>query len=277
MAGPVAIDVVHGVWSDGREYAALIPPPIATADVCGGFDAAEEAARECDAILARHRRGEQLVTSLLHAESLPSPQVNALAVGRQVRLGRDPHRAMAAFRRAVTVGAAAPAVELDWLTGLHATLVPGLGGLRERLVWLCAAAPADAVFVGPPHELVPELIADLLAYLRRDDVSPLEQAAVGYAQLEFIHPFVDGNGRLGRCLMQVIPQRRGLVTSLAPPLGLLFAANMPRFLEAHRRFREGDRAFWCRYVAELAVMSAANVQVLLGRSGRKERTHGSTK
>ncbi|GAA0965043.1 hypothetical protein GCM10009555_003580 [Acrocarpospora macrocephala] len=166
MASGAVTRVVHGVWSDGREYAALVPAPIATAESCGGFGEAEEAARECDAILSGHRRADQLVTSL-------------------------------------------------------------------------------------------------------------EQAAVGYAQLEFIHPFMDGNGRLGRCLMQVIPRRRGLVGSLVPPLGLLFAANMPRFLEAHRRYREGDRAFWCRYVAELAVTSAANVHVLLGRNGRKEKTHGS--
>jgi Fic family protein len=66
---------------------------------------------------------------------------------------------------------------------------------------------------------VPGLLDDLIANLGRDDIAALEQAAVAYGQLEFVHPFLDGNRRVGRCLMQVIAHRRGLVEAAAPLVG----------------------------------------------------------
>jgi Fic family protein len=129
------------------------------------------------------------------------------------------------------------------------------------VVWLCAPDPGQAVYIGPPADELPRLLDDFVAYLARDDVSACEQAAVAFGQLEFIHPFRDGNGRMGRCLMQVIGLRRGLVSTVAPPLGLLFHADLANFLGGHRAYRDGRVETWCRYVAELAVASAQSVAI----------------
>jgi Fic/DOC family protein len=257
------------VWTDGREYESLVPAPVAAMEPVGGFAEAEEAVREADAVVSAHPKRHTLVSSLLYAESLPSTLVNRLATGRRVAPGPRAHRAMAAFRRAVAAGAELRSIEQHLLTTLHGMIVPGGGEIRRRQVWVAGKTPPDAIFVPPPAELVPDLLPDLISYLGRRDVSPLEQAAIAYGQLESIHPFLDGNGRMGRCLMQVVARQRGLVRTVAAPLGLLFAAHLPNFIDAHRGFREGDQAVWCRYVAGLAAVSARTVLDNIRHNGRR--------
>ena len=61
--------------------------------------------------------------------------------------------------------------------------------------------PRLARYVPLPPGLVPGLMDDLFAFLHRDDLHPVAQAAIAHAQFESIHPFTDGNGRIGRALM----------------------------------------------------------------------------
>jgi hypothetical protein len=64
---------------------------------------------------------------------------------------------------------------------------------------------------------------DLLLYCNREDISPVQQAAIAHAQFEAIHPFVDGNGRTGRSLIQLLLRRRGLLKTFVPPISLILA------------------------------------------------------
>src|SRR6202023_1686779 len=101
------------------------------------------------------------------------------------------------------------------------------GKVRDRQNWIGGASsgPRDAEFIPPPPELVPELLDDLSRFMARDDLPPVAQAAVAHAQFETIHPFADGNGRVGRCLISVVFRRRGLGQRLIPPVSLVLAAR----------------------------------------------------
>ena len=70
---------------------------------------------------------------------------------------------------------------------------------------------------------MPALIDDLCEFCNQDGLPPLVQAALAHAQFETIHPFIDGNGRVGRALVQLILRRRGLTVDVTPPISLVLA------------------------------------------------------
>ena len=94
------------------------------------------------------------------------------------------------------------------------------GRFRDMQNWIGGSdhAPRNALYVPPPAETVEAYMADLLEFANRDDVPVLVQAAVAHAQFESIHPFTDGNGRVGRALINVILRRRGVTSSVVVPL-----------------------------------------------------------
>jgi Fic family protein len=75
-------------------------------------------------------------------------------------------------------------------------------------------------------------------------VPPVVQAAIAHAQFETIHPFADGNGRVGRALIHVILRRRVIATRFVPPVSLVLLANAASYVEGLTHFREGDLAGW---------------------------------
>jgi hypothetical protein len=90
------------------------------------------------------------------------------------------------------------------LHGWHTTLMahgalPGelVGRYRRLQNWIGGATPREAAYVHPPAEHVSALMRDLLAVANAARLDPVTQAAVVHAQFEAIHPYGDGNGRLG--------------------------------------------------------------------------------
>lgn len=93
----------------------------------------------------------------------------------------------------------------------------------------------------PPPELVPDLVADLLTYLNGATHAPLIQAALVHAQFETIHPFADGNGRVGRALIHTVLTRRGLLAGMILPTSPVLSTLSDEYVEALSRFRKaGD-------------------------------------
>lgn len=107
------------------------------------------------------------------------------------------------------------------------------GRLRQTQNWIGGNSfnPCSADFVPPNWELVPELMADLVAFCNQDDLPTVAQAAIAHSQFETIHPFVDGNGRTGRVLIQMILHRRGLSPRVVPPVSLILATWADDYLE----------------------------------------------
>lgn len=243
----------------------LVPAPIADEAVPVRLEAAEAALRELDAAAARrpHATGG-LVRSLMATECLPGRDVMALAAGSAVRASADTDRAIRRFERACREGGRAGPIDVAMLRRAHRTIVPGGGVVRSRVVWIGAVpSPARAEFVPPPPGELGASLADLELFLARRDLCPVAQTAVGFAQLEVIHPFADGNGRLGRWLVQVMLRHRGVVRTMAPPLGLYLAANAGAFVAAHRAYRDGALDSWCDFAGKAFVSVATSAQRML--------------
>ena len=166
-----------------------------------------------------------------------STTLRSLSLLESLRGYRDPDRqardrqALGAVRlnaHAIAVGRqrTEPLSASD-IKGMHRRLFEGtdqpfeIGRFREREVWVGAPgtrSPAHAHYVPAPHEFVAPLIEDLADYMSSSSwIHPLAKASVAHLQFETIHPFIDGNGRVGRALMHCMMQR-GLPGSMAVPL-----------------------------------------------------------
>lgn len=153
------------------------------------------------------------------------------------------------------------------LKRLHATLLAGdleiekrhLGQWRDCAVWI-GPNRSEAVFEAPPHELVPELIDDLVMFCTRTEINPIVKAAVAHAQFEIIHPFVDGNGRVGRALIH------SLISSSAIPVpvaqGLLKAVSL--YIHGLNAYQKGDLGTWLSIFASAVVQGCAAAEKLVG-------------
>lgn len=116
------------------------------------------------------------------------------------------------------------------------------GRYRQEQVWIGVgnAGPRLAEFVAPHQNRIPAAMADLMRFVKRQDLPVLIQVAVAHAQFETIHPFVDGNGRTGRALAQSILRNKGLVGSTAVPISAGLLVDTGRYFASLTSFREGD-------------------------------------
>ncbi|GAA0999789.1 Fic family protein [Subtercola frigoramans] len=133
------------------------------------------------------------------------------------------------------------------------------GRLRTQLVWIGnrdTAGPRGAEFIAPQHELIPDAIADLIDFMRRDDVPTLVQIAVAHAQFETIHPFIDGNGRTGRALAQALLRNKGLATQVTVPISAGLLTDTERYFSALTAYRGGDAAPIVRHFADASRYAA---------------------
>lgn len=95
-----------------------------------------------------------------------------------------------------------------------------------------------------PEDQVRPLLADLCEFIERDDLPALVQAALVHAQFETIHPFVDGNGRVGRCLIHVVLRERGLAPHYVPPVSVALAANPVEYIDGLTTYRADRVEDW---------------------------------
>lgn len=117
---------------------------------------------------------------------------------------------------------------------------PVAGRWRQVQNWIGGgASPRDAAYVPPPADDVAEAMDDLFAFLSRDDLDPIVQAAIAHAQFESVHPFTDGNGRIGRALVNAVLRRRGLTSSLVVPVAAALVADRAGYFAELVRYRDG--------------------------------------
>jgi len=120
-----------------------------------------------------------------------------------------------------------------------------IGAFRIGQNWIGgdSAGPRNAEFIPPRPERVPTLIDDLVAFCARTDLTPVAHAAIAHARFEVIHPFVDGNGRVGRLLIQHLLRRR--LTLPSPiPVSVVWAEDPDRYIKGLRAYQEGDVDSW---------------------------------
>ena len=137
------------------------------------------------------------------------------------------------------------------------------GELRLSQNWIGGTRPGNAVFVPPP----PERVSDLLAIMERfihdgaTDLPPMVKVALIHAQFETIHPFLDGNGRIGRLLIAALFEHWEL---LSEPLMYLSGYLKRHQLEYYRRLSairtDGDWESWVTFFLEGVAIAAGDAE-----------------
>ncbi len=122
-----------------------------------------------------------------------------------------------------------------------------LGEFRRSQNWSGGSRPGNVKFAPPPPDQMNDGIGDLELFLHNQPVStpPLIKAALVHVQFETIHPFLDGNGRLGRLLILLILFSEGLLSNPVLYLSLYFKTHQSRYYELLNEVREtGDWESW---------------------------------
>ena len=125
-----------------------------------------------------------------------------------------------------------------------------LGEYRRSQNWIGGSSLKDAVFVPPSHEEVDPLMGDLENFLHNDsiDVPHLIRIAIGHYQFETIHPFLDGNGRVGRLLITLYLVSKGLLTRPTLYLSDYFDKHRSLYYDNLINARaRNDLAQWIRF------------------------------
>lgn len=273
-----------------RTYRAYIPPPIADLDLelpSGIAERERRALAACAAVAdgAFGRTAEALARQLLRTEAVASSRIEGYRVSHRnlaralARGAADPGARdaaafvagnIAAMESAIALGAAGP-LDAEAIAAIHLHLLTGtrdepIGGrVRDGQNWIGGPGPHAAEFVPPPPDEVPRLLDDLAAFAAREDVPPITQAAIAHAQFETIHPFADGNGRVGRALVHALLRRRGVCRDAAIPFSLGLAASGDRYPDALTAYRYRDVWEWVGYFAEQVEEAAAGTAGLARR------------
>jgi Fic family protein len=250
-------------------YQAYVPAPIAAegflleSDIAAAAANAEVACRELNDEPHEVGNFETLARQLLRAESVASSRIEGLVLSHR-RLAKaafsETHDITAqsvlanirALERAVGLAGSVESLRPEHLLEVHRILFEGTrdehrgGEIRKEQNWIggAASSPRGAEFIPAPDELVPELLDDLCGFCNRLDLPPAIQAAIAHVQFETIHPFFDGNGRVGRALILIILRRRGVAKSYLPPVSLALAGEADRYVAGLGSWRSGDEDDW---------------------------------
>lgn len=140
-----------------------------------------------------------------------------------------------------------------------------VGRWRTEQVWIqgSSVGPHGATFVPPHQERVPPAMEDLVAFVARDDLPVLAQAAIAHAQFETIHPFPDGNGRTGRSLIHALLRAKGLTRFVTIPISAGLLTDTDRYFDALTAFRDGDPAAIVERLAEASFAAIGNGRELV--------------
>ena len=175
------------------------------------------------------------------------------------------------------------------LCAIHGRLMTGVRGANKRpgtirasQNWIGGTRPGNARFVPPPADVVPKALADLERWIHRNDpLPPLVRAGLAHVQFETIHPFLDGNGRVGRLLVALLVEYWGLLSSPLLYLSLAFKRHQQEYYRRLGAVRtdgdwEGWTAFFLECVREAAddgVDAARRLFALLDVHRRKVTKH----
>ena len=127
------------------------------------------------------------------------------------------------------------------------------GEFRRSQNWIGGTRPGNAVFVPPPHQAVADCMSALERFLHAEDdgVPILVRAGLAHVQFETIHPFLDGNGRVGRLLITLLLCEAGVLHEPLLYLSLYLKERRPEYYALLDRVRrEGDWEAWLQFFLE---------------------------
>ena len=277
---------VESDWN-GRTVRAWVPAPLRERALVLSASTARAGERACAAIRLAEARlpdhWEPLARLLLRNEGMASSAIEGL---------REPPEAVLIAGRTGSGGAAGwvadnlvvidraletahAALTVETLHGWHRQLMrygmlpPGMvGAFRPVFGWVGGSTPMDATYVPPPPQEIPRLVEDLILFADGSppDLDPVSHAAVIHAQFEAIHPYGDGNGRLGRVLIGRTLHRRGVTTRYSVPISMAIARDPGGYLSGLHLFEQGMIDPWVRWFAEIAEKAATTTHRILDQT-----------
>ena len=274
----------------GGRYEVFIPDEIAHRDfildgeaVAGIADAAK-ALQHLETSPPRLATLGALAQNLLRSESVASSRIEGVHLSHhrlaraayQAGVGRPDQAAVEvlgnvdAMRKAIKAGTAGVSFTLSEIEEIHRTLlryttdteIAGVTRASQNWIGGNDYNPVGATYVPPPHEYVRPLLEDLCAFVNRDDIAPVAQAAIAHAQFETIHPFADGNGRTGRALIYTVLRRRGEIANYIPPISLILASEPKGYVAGLTAYRYGSVSSWTAQFAHAIERAAREAERL---------------
>jgi len=282
MAFELAGREVDIVWH-GRRARAFVPTPLAQRDLTVSTatlrrttravaeieHAASDMTTEFEPLARLLIRSEGVASSFI--EGILAPVVDIVLVEEHLAHGGSVAAWVAANLAAVTeaVGSASGDAPLtsEMLGEWHRTLMAGspvperyVGTYRTEQGWIGGTDPTVANLVTPPAEEIEGLVSDLVEFVNRDDLDldPVTQAGIAHAQFEIVHPFADGNGRIGRMLVAWMLTRR-LSLVAPPPVSVAIAGDVGGYASGLTMYRFGQLDKWVSWFAD-AVRSGGRAQ-----------------
>jgi Fic family protein len=175
------------------------------------------------------------------------------------------------------------------LNETHARLMRGVRGaeklpgeVRRSLNWIGGSRPGNAAYVPPPPHALGEVLGAFEKYLHADDaLPPLVRAALLHVQFETIHPYLDGNGRIGRLLVTLFLEHWKLLTKPLLYLSLFFKRHREDYYRRLNAVRsDGDWEGWLDFfldgvatIADEAVASARELFALVAADRARVLAH----
>jgi Fic family protein len=279
-------------------YDVFIPDEIAAGDFPldgGAVAAVTEATRALQHLEASPPRIAilgALAQNLLRSESVASSRIEGVHLSHK-RLARAAYQAdegqrdrraaevlgnVEAMKRAIEIGTAGSPLTVADIEDIHRTLLrftedPEIAGVvRSTQNWIGGNDynPVGAAYVPPPPEHVRPLLEDLCTFVNRIDLAPIVQAGIAHAQFETIHPFADGNGRVGRAFVYSVLRRRGEIGNYIPPVSLILATAPKAYVDGLTGYRLGGVSGWLAQFAEATARAAIQAERLADRIEQRQ-------
>lgn len=157
-------------------------------------------------------------------------------------------------------------ISLRLLKEIHGELMRGVrggepsktpGGFRRSQNWIGGPSPGNARFVPPPVEEMTRALGELETFIHQDELPVLIRIGLTHAQFETIHPFLDGNGRIGRLLITFLLVHEGILREPILYLSIYFKRHRQDYYDRLQDVRDrGDWEGWLAFFLEgVAVVS----------------------
>lgn len=275
------------VANAGETFRAFVPAPLPPRPVIdwspalrGRFDTALQALGRLDAVTDLLPNAALLLYSFVRKEAVLSSMIegaqSSLAdlmlfeldeqPGVPVEDAREVSRYVAALEHGLKRLRGGFPLSLRLIREVHKVLIGrGFGAkltpgeFRRSQVWIGGTRPGNAIFVPPPANEVDECLKHFERFLhdQPEPTSPLVKAALAHVQFETIHPFLDGNGRVGRLLIALQLAADGLMREPLLYVSLHFKGHRQTYYELLNAVRQtGDWETWLEFFADAVVASA---------------------
>ena len=180
-------------------------------------------------------------------------------------------------------------LSLRLLRNIHGVLLSGgrgsgklPGEFRQSQNWIGGTRPGNALFVPPPETHLNECLKDFESFLHDERLPVLIKAGLAHVQFETIHPFLDGNGRIGRLLITLLLCHGSILDEPILYLSLYLKQNRQKYYALLQEVREeGTWETWLEFFLEgicvsaaQAVKTAKNINTLFDKDMEKIKTLG---